>query len=1443
MGQGESYVRRHAKATPLGLLGLLSIIGLLLVPASASAAQLHVLSTSFGNAGSGDGQLSLGEHSGLAVNDESGDVYVADTANHRVVEFDPSKPANERFIRAFGADVGGAGVDVCTTGCTAGTGGSAPGQLQSPTFIAIDNSAGSSRGDVYVADSANNTVTKFGSAGNLLSGWGSGGQLTGSGVPFAVIGGIIIDAGGNLNVLTVEDQAMSRFDEADAFKETVNPPRGTFPGGLSIDTEGNFYKIDGSPEVTKFTPSGEDLGEPDIRADGLALANDPDNGELYVIQAEGGGFVNRFGLNCGQGCAPLESFGSGVLANPQGIAVGADGTTYVTEAGASKVDVFVSALLPNAETKEATSVKKTSATLNGSIGADGGPQASCEFQYVTEAHFQSEGFTGATSVPCNPAGPFTGSSTQAVKADISSLTTGTSYRFRVVAANANGTNRGEDLIFTTTQLATTRSATEVKGSTATLNGIVRPEGEAIVSCIFEYGTSTVFGQSAPCEGAIPTDEGEHAVTAALTHLAPNSRFHFRLVINRGSGPIGGDDRLLITQATVITGDASAIAPPTASVEGTVNPEGTVFTACSFEYGPTDAYGSSAPCAESPATIGSGESPVVVHADLSELTFGTTYHYRLTATNAEGTSTGEDKSFNTPGALIESSRAISVGLEEATLETKINPAGQATEYLIEYGTDTSYGSSTPNTPIGAESTVQTVSDTLASLTPNTTYHWRVVATNSVATSVGPDGSFTTFAPIPAPETGCPNQAFRTGPGAALADCRAYEQATPVDKHGANSTGNPGFVQASRSGNRVTFGNAAGLPTTGGSSSASPFVASRGTDSWTSNGILPLTAPGTRAQALGWDEEIASVASAPSTGGIYLGDTAARTFSLAVPTPKFIFPVLAGFADDPAHLIFEVAERQPLVSGAVDGKHNTYDLDHGNLTLVGRIPVGTATSCDDASGPACVPAPNGAFPGPYRWDGSNTEDGGVGTGLSPRQNPISDDGSKVFFTAAGSGQLYVREGGSATTKISASQASVADPNGPKPAVFVAATPDGSKVFFTSCEKLTDDSTAVSTVEPYCKSDGGQGSGSDLYSYDTESGELTDLTVDSNVSDSVRAGVVGGVGISADGSYVYFVANGVLAPGSSPGKCQFGIGTSDENGSCNLYLYHDGTTTFIARLNARTSDIDNWFGAGRVAANGTLLFSSTASLTGYDNTLADQAAGECSEKHCRELFRYAPSKGDLNCVSCPPSGVAPSGPAQIESVRQSGVEAPRSNVVTRNLSNDGTRLFFDSPDPLVAADTNGVMDAYEWEAEGTGSCDSSGANGGCLYLLSTGTSPEPSYLGDVSATGDDAFIFTDQPLVPADGDELSDVYDARVDGGLASQHQGEGQAPCLGEACKGASSTAPSEQSPGSASFSGPGNETQKPTKRCGKGAKKCKKKHHKKSKSKKHRGAHNNRGGSK
>jgi hypothetical protein len=205
------------------------------------------------------------------------------------------------------------------------------------------------------------------------------------------------------------------------------------------------------------------------------------------------------------------------------------------------------------------------------------------------------------------------------------------------------------------------------------------------------------------------------------------------------GPIAPD------QPRIVPGSVTAISTTGATLNGSVNPEGATTT-YQFEFGATASYGSKAPA--SAQGIGSGNLDVAVSQALTGLSPGTTYHYRLVATSAEGTTYGPDGTFKTsppnpPTAT--SGEATSIGSSGATLGASINPNGGGTEYRFEYGTTTAYGKTTEMTSAGAGSSAVAVSKAVTGLEPASNYHFRVVATNAGGTTYGLDRTFTTKAP--------------------------------------------------------------------------------------------------------------------------------------------------------------------------------------------------------------------------------------------------------------------------------------------------------------------------------------------------------------------------------------------------------------------------------------------------------------------------------------------------------------------------------------------------------------------------------------------------------------------------------------------------------------------------------------------------------------------------
>lgn len=194
------------------------------------------------------------------------------------------------------------------------------------------------------------------------------------------------------------------------------------------------------------------------------------------------------------------------------------------------------------------------------------------------------------------------------------------------------------------------------------------------------------------------------------------------------------------EPAVSTGNATSISTTSATLHGTVNPEGQSSTYY-FEYGTTTSYGSRT----ATASAGAGSADVSVTNAVVSLAPNTTYHYRLVASNASGTALGADVSFKTPkppAPVVVSRPATNVGQSSATLNGTVNPEGQATSYVFQYGTSSAYGSQTPSVSAGSGTKTVAVSAGIGALAPNTTYHYRLAATNVNGTSYSHDFSFRT-----------------------------------------------------------------------------------------------------------------------------------------------------------------------------------------------------------------------------------------------------------------------------------------------------------------------------------------------------------------------------------------------------------------------------------------------------------------------------------------------------------------------------------------------------------------------------------------------------------------------------------------------------------------------------------------------------------------------------
>jgi hypothetical protein len=870
--------------------------------------------------------------------------------------------------------------------------------------------------------------------------------------------------------------------------------------------------------------------------------------------------------------------------------------------------------------------------------------------------------------------------------------------------------------------------------------------------------------------------------------------------------------------------------------------------------------------------------------------GTKYKVFVTGKNRGGTSRSSEEEFSTSiiAPSIEETHVSAASESTVTIAGIINPGGTETSYRVQYLTRPQFEASgfanAQETPagvaVGGEGVP--VSVLVTGLSPSTSYVARFVASNEVGPATGEEEvvAFMTREVSLLPPSGCLNELFRRvgEPSALLPDCRAYERATPADKNGGGVEGVAGAVQAAEAPDSITFFSQAGIPGGVGAQDYPTFISSRGEESWNTQGLLPPQSIGRRAVYLGLTPggryaltaAVTTNADGETLGvGLFrrdLRDGAITTLdpydteSAASPTPCVVETItacftLAGASSDGSRIFIESNLR--LTKGVLGeetilGQPNLFVWEEGSgkFSLVDRNEAGE-------------PLPEGAFAGAYDWFEPVEEPlaGGPSQHMyAAAINAISVDGSKAFYTEraeAGDGQLFVRQGigGPAPSSVKVS-AYAAGREGPElPATFLEATPDGRYVFFKSRAELTSDS--------YAGESGSQTQS--LFRYDCSTGKLINVTSSAKQKQKNGPGVEGILGTSESGKVVYFVADAALT--TKPGP----RGSPAVAGEANLYRWIEGSSqpiSFIAPLNggkvgtSGETDSRDWSPmveteggvsaakTARVSADGNaVFFSSHRALTGAPNQSLN-----CSgvRDECAEFFRYAASaqNGTLSCVSCDPTGASPLGSALIGTAYIEAEDPPERKatpVLSRNLSTDGNRFFFETPNPLVASDDNGAvscsfkddehatcMDVYEWEAPGVGTCPvtTTSVSGGCVYLISSGQSDQASYFADADREGKNVYFFTTSQLVPVDTDHLFDVYDAREGGGLAAQHETP-VPPCrTREACQAQRVAAEPASTPGSSTFVGPQNlAAPKPCKKGqvrkhGKCVKKPKKQHHKK-----------------
>jgi hypothetical protein len=1292
--------------------------------------------------------------------------------------------------------------------------------------IAVDNSGTSSQGDLYAA-TLSGTVYKFDPSGLP----DATDPHVGEG-KFAEPTGVAVDSSGDVYVADYHHSAGGGGTVFGFSSSGVELNGGvpvlsglTRPNAIALNSKGDLYVAESGVGTLEFTPDGlggfDELTPTTVDSNsGFGVTVDLSTNDVFVDNYT---FIEEFS-EAGTKIGGSFMFGETLkspnpilsLQESNSIAVSENtNTVFATDRTAGTVERFVELEAPPSEPKtgEAKEVTGVSAKLEGAL-EPAGKKLEYEFKYNIGASCAGGSITTV------------GEGSNAVSTVVEGLVPSSRYTFCLVAGNVGGTTAGEGKSFET--LAVKPAVKELKAAgvtpfAASVEARVNPNGKT-TKCQFEYGLANAHEHPAPCEpgeGSIPVGGSYVQAGASLKLLTPHKLYHYRISVESASGTAEEEatfETLETIAPRIETESATGNELKKATLAALINPEFQVTT-CKVEYGTSDTYGTTEPCSTG---LGEGGIAVSTNVTIEGLQPGITYHYRFTADNAKGESHSEDKTFTTL-PLVVSEWVVNVSANSVTFSAEINPQGAETTYQFQYGTSEAYEADVPlsEASAGSGSTSIIAAVHTQGLSPGTLYHYRVVAKTTGGATIdnGPDHTFTTE---PA------------GAEFALPDGRAWELVSPQKMDGAQiefSGDRQVEMQASEDGGAIAY--MTNVPVGSdmvGNEYLSQLLATRGPNGWSTQDIdVPNEKP------TGFEDE-------EPKNGVQQYMLFSPDLSTALVEPSGPKPVLSPEASDSEATLYlrdnANGDYLPLVTPANVPPNTKFGVSKRRLKIVDSTPdlshviiLSPEALTDNAVQTSGEDSPN-----LYEWSGGHLQlvnvlpngkatDGEAYLGRNNRMvaHSISDDGRFVvwshentIFNASDAHTLYLRD------MVKGEDVQL----GGSHALFQTASSDGSKVFFNESN---------------------EGLAGDLMEYNTETGTQTDLTVDKNPGES--AGVQPELmGASEDGTYVYFVANGVLAngaaEGASPGDCRSDLSSSE--GTCNLYMLHETggewKTTFIATLSG--ADRSSWKGpegfgswdltdvTSRVSPNGRYVaFMSERSLTGYDNT--DAVSGQPDE----EAYLYDASTGRLTCVSCSPTGERPVGVLDeygnapfVDPVGSWGGStgthwlagsfpgwAPGADIENgfyqpRYLSDSG-RLFFDSPEALVPQDTDGLENVYEYEPSGVGGCTNSGASfdgrlGGCVSLISSGTSGEESAFFDASTNGDDVFFLTTSHLVPAARETGYALYDAHV----CSAGSPCVVAPVLPPACDSADSCrpAPSPQpavfgAPASATFSGAGNVT--------------------------------------
>jgi hypothetical protein len=1284
-----------------------------------------------------------------------------------------------------------------------GTGGAIGGAFNNPSGIALNQITG----HFYVRDRGNNRVQEFDSDGAFVRVWGWD----------TITNGTPSDPG---NVTTFQTCTVS----ADCKTGTSGTGTAQFfsdssaaSTGIAVNpTSGNVYVVDPGPtsiaqdqarRIQEFEPDGDfvRLWGWDVAASGPGNVDGnsfeicvPANGD--VCKGADSPLFNSFESLPNVGAAGQFKEGS-----PLYLTVDSAGVVYASDtAGPNRVQRFDTTQTSPAAMLMApidvAGLTGTSASVETTgLFAGGGSLFVARSAAVGVLEIASPGSASPTFADTHMATSpsFTGLTPNGVALDVASgdlyVSSNASSAHRVYVLDEDGAAGAPD--------ATILPPSNIGSTTATFQATINPQGFP-TDYRFQYSRNGIDWTNVAPDQSLGAGTDDVAVDDPVTGLDANTTYRLRLVVTRGfgNGAVTSLEQVFLTDSVgpeIVNTSIGVIKQTSAILTGSINPHGTP-TSYRFEYGEGLTYGNTIPIPD--AIIGSGHTAQFVKQQITGLQPDRTYHYRIVATSqTEGTTTGPDHVFRTTNHNPESR-----GYELVSPADKIGGVGVGSYAAA------GFRARGAGIPAADGERVRVLSTLGSALLADAKFEYAndAAACGRVSDSAG----WACHSPFTHPNY--------TSAARRFAKVVSWSDDLSLTAWSSNG------------GHIGVFPALADFP----ESFAIPHL-SDWDGKWEVAGPTDV-AQGTMGVTTGSQEDLA-VSPDGSHAVIQSGDASSYVGGLSGPDDPYIDGVGAG-----ATYVLNVS------SGLSDSFPGA----------AVREPVGVCTpgtelpSVDDdgdITSHAC-PAPVEYEPGQFRSAALVSSRGtllGSGRLAGATSNRISGDGTRVFFTEHGSGapvtctgmeattscpsQLYIRQenadGTLSVRWISRPKVSGQDASLLATAVYVGATPDGDKVFFTTSSPLTTDDRNGTGASPVTTGTPSSSS-KDLFMYDLPDGPDGDpATPDADPADGeltrISAGPTGagdcntpGIGlraISDDGDSVYFVCADDL-PGADTSPPAGGVTTPDGTGTsttnlANLYHYQhtEGGDQwgFVAQLpadsgvnrcatvgsqpgsplgndeDAQTVTSDPSSNCVRATAQGDFVSFMTRGKLAADDpdgSSADLYVFDADSDHLsRASAAQGGAGGSYPCVT--DDGFADVGLPCHAEMGGAGLEF-LDLVTSPTLANDRA-VFFQSRVRLTPEDEDAAFDVYEWR-------------NGVLSLFTPGTPRDVYYTGS-SADGQDVFLEALDRLSWQDIDAVMDVYDARVGGGVPEPPAPAGVCAVLAGACQssgGASSVPPAVGSDG-------------------------------------------------